>query len=75
MKRAYDCIVDVTFTNNQTHKSIKKVIKFPLVCESSDEAIEKCKSVERIRMYMNTYIPAQAQSFVACKVDNVAVIN
>lgn len=74
MKRAFDCIVDVEFKNNQTNAVVKKTIKFPLVCESSDDAIAKCKSVERIRMYMNTYIPAHKQSIIACTVENVAVV-
>lgn len=74
MKRAFDCTVDVEFKNLRTLVVVKKTIKFPLVCETSDEAIAKCKSPERIRMYMNTYIPAHQQSIVACTVGIVAVM-
>jgi hypothetical protein len=73
MKRAFDCIVELEFTNNQTLATVKKTVTFPLVCESADEAVAKCKSVERIRMYMNTYIPAHKQSIIACTVGTVVI--
>jgi hypothetical protein len=75
MNRAFDCIINVTLTNNSNGVRVQKEVKRTCVAASEKEAIKKCGTRDTLMILINTFVPQAHRNSIDGVINSVRLQN